>query len=171
MDGYYKDTVLTNEIIKDGWLYTGDEGEIDSEGFLKITGRVKDIFKTSKGKYVAPSPIEMALSSNKNIEQVCIVGTGIPNPIALVTLSEIGLNKSKSDLSQSFENTLNIVNDKIESHETINKIVILNKEWTVENGFLTPTMKIKRKSIEKLYKNNYIEWYESETIIVFTDLN
>ena len=81
MDGYYKDTVLTNEIIKDGWLYTGDEGEIDSEGFLKITGRVKDIFKTSKGKYVAPSPIEMALSSNKNIEQVCIVGTGIPNPI------------------------------------------------------------------------------------------
>ena len=169
MEGYYKNTALTNEIIKDGWLHTGDEGEIDADGFLKITGRVKDIFKTSKGKYVAPSPIEMTLSSNKNIEQVCVVGTGIPNPIALVTLSEIGLNKSKSDLCQSLENTLNIVNDKIEFHEAINKIVILNKEWTVENGLLTPTMKIKRKSIEEIYKENYVFWFDLEHKIFFTD--
>ena len=70
---------------------------------------------------------------------------------------------------QSLENTLNIVNDKIESHETINKIVILNKEWTVENGLLTPTMKIKRKSIEKIYKENYVFWYDLEHKIFFTD--
>ena len=86
MLGYYKDIDKTNEIIKDGWLHTGDEGEIDKDGFLRITGRVKDIFKTSKGKYIAPSPIEMKLSENSNIEQVCVVGTGIPQTIALVVL-------------------------------------------------------------------------------------
>ena len=70
MDGYYKNEEETSKTIINGWLHTGDEGEIDNEGFLKITGRVKDLFKTSKGKYVAPSPIEMKLSANKNIEQV-----------------------------------------------------------------------------------------------------
>ena len=77
MDGYYKDQQQTAETIKNGWLHTGDEGAIDDEGFLRITGRVKDIFKTSKGKYVAPSPIEMKLSANKNLEQICVVGDGI----------------------------------------------------------------------------------------------
>ena len=97
MDGYYKEEELTNEIIKDGWLYTGDEGEIDQEGFLTITGRVKDIFKTSKGKYVAtPSPIEMKLSSNKNIEQVCVVGNGIPNLCFSNIVRNWISNKSKS---------------------------------------------------------------------------
>ena len=76
MDGYYKMQKETKQTIIDGWLHTGDEGEIDKNGFLKITGRVKDLFKTSKGKYVAPSPIEMKLLANKNIEQVCVVGIG-----------------------------------------------------------------------------------------------
>ena len=93
MVGYYKEEKMTSETIKDGWLYTGDEGSIDLDGFLKITGRVKDLFKSSKGKYVAPSPIEMKLSANKNIENVCVVGDGLPQPIALVVLSEYGKSK------------------------------------------------------------------------------
>ena len=168
MDGYYKDEEQTNDTIKDGWLYTGDEGEIDSEGFLKITGRVKDIFKTSKGKYVAPSPIELKLSANKNIEQVCIVGTEIPQPIALVVLSDRGRKKTKEDLIFSLERTLEVVNPKLEKHEKIHNIIIVKEEWTIENNLLTPTMKIKRNAIEKIYRINYQEWYDSSKRIVFS---
>ena len=152
MDGYYKEGGQTNETIKNGWLHTGDEGEIDENGFLTITGRVKDIFKTSKGKYVAPSPIEMKLSVNKNIEQVCIVGYSVPQPIALITLSEIGLSKQKEDLIKSLEKTLKIVNTKLDAHERLHNIVVVNEEWNIENKLLTPTMKIKRNSIEKKYQ-------------------
>ena len=168
MDGYYKDEEQTNDTIKNGWLYTGDEGEIDSEGFLKITGRVKDIFKTSKGKYVAPSPIELKLSANKNIEQVCIVGTEIPQPIALVVLSDRGRDKTKEDLISSLEKTLEVVNPKLEKHEKIHNIIIVKEEWTIENNLLTPTMKIKRNAIEKIYRINYQEWYDSSKKIVFS---
>ena len=168
MDGYYKDEEQTNDTIKNGWLYTGDEGEIDSEGFLKITGRVKDIFKTSKGKYVAPSPIELKLSANKNIEQVCIVGTEIPQPIALVVLSDRGRKKTKEDLIFSLERTLEVVNPKLEKHEKIHNIIIVKEEWTIENNLLTPTMKIKRNAIEKIYRINYQEWYDSSKKIVFS---
>ncbi|MAX68169.1 MAG: hypothetical protein CMP60_00540 [Flavobacteriales bacterium] len=167
MDGYYKDEEKTNDTIQNGWLYTGDEGEIDSEGFLKITGRVKDIFKTSKGKYVAPSPIELKLSANKNIEQVCIVGTEIPQPIALVVLSDRGREKTKEDLISSLEKTLEVVNPKLEKHEKIHNIIVVKEEWTIENNLLTPTMKIKRNAIEKIYRINYEEWYDSSKRIVF----
>ena len=164
MLGYYKDIEQTNEIIKDGWLYTGDKGEIDADGFLKITGRVKDIFKTSKGKYVAPSPIEMKLSENNYIEQVCVVGTGIPQPIALAVLSDV--SKKLPDVNTSIEKTLNHVNQNLEKHEVINNIVLVKENWTVENKFLTPSMKIKRNTIDKKYQENYSMWYEKDKIVV-----
>jgi len=164
MDGYYKDKEETNKTIVDGWLYTGDEGLIDKDGFLKITGRVKDLFKTSKGKYVAPSPIEMKLSANKNIEQVCVVGIGVPQPIAIVVLSERGKLKSREDLINSFTTTLEVVNPKLDGHEKIHNIIIVKEDWTVENELLTPTMKIKRNAIEKIYQSNYVSWYEGSRI-------
>ena len=102
MEGYYKDEQETNKTIIDGWLHTGDEGSIDKDKFLKITGRVKDLFKTSKGKYVAPSPIEMKLSANKNLEQICVVGDGIPQPIVLAVLSERGKAKPRSRFNCKF---------------------------------------------------------------------
>ena len=108
MNGYYKMPDETSKTIIDGWLHTGDEGYIDNDGFLKITGRVKDLFKTSKGKYVAPSPIEMKLSENQYIEQVCLVGSGIPQPIALVVLSE----KTKMNLDQIIKDSLNKILEK-----------------------------------------------------------
>ena len=166
MDGYYKEEGQTNETIKNGWLHTGDEGEIDENGFLTITGRVKDIFKTSKGKYVAPSPIEMKLSANKNIEQVCVVGNGMPQPIALITLSEIGLSKQKEDLIKSLEKILKIVNTNLDAHERLQNIVVLNEEWNIENKLLTPTMKIKRNSIEKKYQEYYSTWFDSSNKII-----
>lgn len=167
MQGYYKEDKLTAETIKDGWLYTGDEGSIDSEGFLQITGRVKDLFKTSKGKYVAPSPIEMKLSANKNIENVCVVGDGTPQPIALVVLSEYGKGRPQEDVSASLSKTLDVVNPKLDHHEKIKCIVVLQGAWTIENKLLTPTMKVKRNSVEKLHKDNYVSWFESGKQIVW----
>ena len=165
MDGYYKDEEETNKTIIDGWLHTGDEGEIDENGFLTITGRVKDIFKTSKGKYVAPSPIEMKLSANKNLEQICVVGDSIPQPIVLVVLSERGKRKNKEDLIASLTKTMEVINPKLDKHEKLHNIVVIAEDWTIENKLLTPTMKIKRNAIEKIYKSNYTSWYEGERVI------
>ena len=164
MLGYYKDQKKTNEIIKDGWLYTGDEGSVNDDGFLKITGRVKDIFKTSKGKYIAPSPIEMKFSEDVSIEQVCIVGTGIPQPIALVVLSELA--KSSSNIESNLQKILSKVNSTLDKHEIIHNLIVVNDRWTVDNKLLTPSMKIKRNSLENLYKDNYSLWYEGEKILV-----
>jgi len=164
MDGYYKMKEETNKTIINGWLHTGDEGAIDANGFLTITGRLKDLFKTSKGKYVAPSLIEMRISADNNIEQVCVVGTGLPQPIAIVVLSERGKDKSSESLLLSLNKTLVLVNQKLDGHEKIHNFVVVREEWTVENKLLTPTMKIKRNAVEKLYNSNYRDWYEGERV-------
>jgi len=164
MDGYYKMEDETNQTIINGWLHTGDEGFINDEGFLKITGRVKDLFKTSKGKYVAPSPIEMKISANKNIDQVCVVGNELPQPIALLVLSEKGKNMHDEDLTNNLKMTLEVLNSKLEGHEKIHNFIILSQSWTVENKLLTPTMKIKRNLIEKKYSVLYQEWYNKDSI-------
>ena len=165
MDGYYKNQLETDHTIKNGWLHTGDEGSIDSDGFLKITGRVKDIFKTSKGKYIAPSPIEMILSSNEYIEQVCVVGLNLPQPIAIVVLSSTKKHKNRSEISSVLLRTLELTNKELDSHERLHNIVIVRDIWSVENKLLTPTMKIKRNLIEKRYKDSYLEWYDGDKII------
>lgn len=167
MDGYYKEPQMTAETIKDGWLYTGDEGFIDEQGYLKITGRVKDLFKTSKGKYVAPNPIEMKISANADIDQVCLVGDGLPQPIALVVLSEQGLKKTRDDLRLSLEKTLSDLNPTLDQHEQVEKAVIMKEAWTVENELLTPTLKIKRNPVEKLKKGNYETWYNTKGMVVW----
>ncbi|MBL4657752.1 MAG: AMP-binding protein [Flavobacteriales bacterium] len=167
MTSYYKEPELTAETIVDGYLRTGDKGEIDSEGFLKITGRVKDIFKTSKAKYVAPAPIEMKLSTNTNLEQICVVGTNVPQPIALTVLSEAGKQLSNEEIDSSLSETLNVVNPQLDHHENIAKFVILKDDWTVENGLITPTMKVKRPELEKIHEGNYEAWYEAEGKVVW----
>ena len=167
MTGYYKEPELTAESFIDGYLRTGDKGEIDSDGFLKITGRVKDLFKTGKGKYVAPAPIELKIEASNDIEQVCVVGSGLPQPIALVVLSEVGKAKSKDDIEQSLTSTMEQVNTQIDHHENMPKFIVMKEEWTVENGILTPTMKIKRGDLEKLHSSNYEPWYNSQEKIIW----
>ena len=169
MDGYYKNEAETKATIQNGWLHTGDEGKIDNEGFLKITGRVKDIFKTSKGKYIAPSPIEMKISINQNVEQVCVVGNGIPQPIALIVLSEKGRNSSKDFVAQQFKQMLVDLNPTLDKHENIKKVIVVADDWNIENKLLTPTMKIKRNSIEKVYVENYVDWYEDENTVKYIE--
>lgn len=168
MSGYYKDPALTAEsFTKDGYLRTGDTGEIDKDGFLKITGRCKDLFKTSKAKYVAPAPIELKLSANSDMEQICVVGSGLPQPIALAIVSETGRLKSKEELKQSLAKTLEIVNERLDDHEVLKKIIVMKDAWTVENGLITPTMKVKRNVIDKTFALKYEKWYEQNGAVVW----
>lgn len=165
--GYYKEPELTKELFdEDGYLKTGDQGEISGDGFLKITGRVKDQFKTDKGKYIAPTPIEMKLLANPDIDQVCVVGMGIPQPIALVVLSAGGKTKSKEELIAGLENSLAQINPALETYEKLEKIVVMKTDWTVENGLLTPTLKVKRNEVEKIHLPKYPTWYHTQAGVV-----
>jgi long-chain acyl-CoA synthetase len=167
MLGYYKDEEKTRETLtKDGFLCTGDKGFIDKDGFLKITGRVKDIFKTDKGKYVAPAPIELELSKNTHIEQVCVIGANLPQTMALVVLSPEAKKLPKEELSASLEQTMKEVNQSFDKHERMKKMVVMNEEWTVDNNLLTPTLKVKRNVLEEKYQDDYPKWYQAgETVV------
>ncbi len=168
MMGYYKEPVLTTEAFTvEGFLKTGDLGELDKDGFLTITGRVKDQFKTDKGKYVSPAPIEMRLLKNTDIEQVCVVGMGVPQPIALIILSAQGKSKSKEEIKKSLAASLAEANLKTEDYERLKKAVIMKGDWTIDNGMMTPTMKVKRNELEKIQVPKYPMWYGAEGTVVW----
>lgn len=165
---YYKEPEKTKEAItEDGFLCTGDQGEIDAQDFLKITGRIKDIFKTDKGKYVAPAPIELELSKNTFIEQVCVVGANLPQTMALVVLSADGKNEEKEAICKSLEETMNEINQSLDKHEKMKKMIVMRDEWTVDNNLLTPTMKVKRNILEKEKTPHYEKWYADANIVVW----
>jgi len=166
--GYYKEPELTEQLFDaDGFLKTGDQGAVSGDGFLTITGRTKDQFKTDKGKYIAPAPIEMQFMGNPLVEQVCIVGMGVPQPMALVVLSALGRGKSNAEITDSLTKTITEINPGLESYEYIEKAVIMKSDWTIENGLMTPSMKIKRNEVEKLKLPNYLKWFEMEGIVVW----
>ncbi|MEY4930310.1 MAG: hypothetical protein RI909_1034 [Bacteroidota bacterium] len=167
MKGYYKEPELSAASFdEEGFLKTGDKAEKDRDGFVTIVGRVKDQFKTDKGKYVSPAPIEMMLLANQDIEQACVVGMGIPQPIALVVLSALGKAKSKEDIALSLTTSLNEVNPNLESYEKLEKVVIMKDDWTMENGLITPTLKVKRNEVEKIHIPKYPTWYHTQPGVV-----
>ncbi|VUX54995.1 AMP-dependent synthetase and ligase [uncultured Woeseiaceae bacterium] len=151
---YFRQLELTRKVFtEDGFFHTGDRAEWDElVQAYRITGRVKDIFKSAKGKYVTPVPIESRLSGNPLLEQVCVMGSGLPAPLAVVVLSEAAQNVAKKDIKSSLQTTLHKVNARVESHERMSNIIIVNDEWTTENDLLTPTLKLKRNKLEEKYK-------------------
>ena len=166
--GYYKAPDITATVFdEDCYFKTGDIGDYDDEGYLTITGRIKDQFKTDKGKYISPSPIELKISKNTDIEQICLVGFGLPQPMALVTISILGKAKTKVELSESLQQSIEEVNASLKKYEQIEKIVVMMDEWNTTNGFTTPSLKIKRHSLEKVFQSSYYKWYASEQRVVF----
>jgi long-chain acyl-CoA synthetase len=165
MLGYYKEPQLTAESFEDGFLKTGDEGSIDQNGYLTITGRIKDQFKTSKGKYIMPAPIETKLLEHPLISQACVVGSGMTSAFVLCTLAPT--DQASEGLESDLSDYLDQVNSKLDHHERLSKMVICKEEWSIPNGLLTPTLKIKRKSIESYYGNNYDEWLKEEKKVIF----
>jgi long-subunit acyl-CoA synthetase (AMP-forming) len=152
MKGYYLQEEATAAAFdEDGFFYTGDLCEIDSDGYIDITGRVKDNFKTSKGKYVAPVPIERKLAQDSHLELICVIGSGLPHPVALVQLSEGANRQPREEVRSSLKATLDSINPNLESHEHVDAIVVVTEPWTIENDVLTPTLKIKRHVLEKAF--------------------
>lgn len=173
MKSYYKEPELTrSSYTSDGFLLTGDRGELDEQGRLKITGRVKELFKTSKGKYVAPAPIENLLNADSRIEQSCVSGSGQPQPFALVLLAEqlhraLAKGADRAPTDAALKQLLDKVNAELEEHEKLAFIAVVKDIWQIENGFLTPTMKIKRSVIEDAYAPQVEGWYERRQRVVW----
>jgi long-chain acyl-CoA synthetase len=173
MQGYYKDPAATAEALTpDGWLRTGDKGNMNAQGYLSITGRVKDIFKTSKGKYVAPAPIEDLLVLHPDIEACAVTGANLDQPLGLVMLSQDAVSrcadtKARKELTESLARHTNTVNSQLEPHERLGLVVVITTLWTPENGFVTPTLKVKRMRIEEAYASHYVAWANRGQLVVW----
>ena len=173
MLGYYKEPEKTKEAFTaDGWLRTGDKGQIDADGSLKITGRVKDLFKTSKGKYVAPAPIEDKLVMHPKVEACCVAGANQGQPCALVMLNadaqkDIADAQRRDALAASLAAHLEQVNSLLDPHEQMDFVAIVSGSWTVENGFITPSLKVKRNVVEGEYGKFLDAWYAKRQPVVW----
>ncbi|MEP2024361.1 MAG: AMP-binding protein [Reichenbachiella sp.] len=167
MSGYFKEPELSAQVLADGYLHTGDMGQLDANGFLTITGRIKDTFKTAKGKFVVPGPIEWGFALNNDVEQICVLGRNLPQPIALIVLSEIGLNKSPEEVLDGLKETISQVVQNLMDYEKLKKAIIVEEPWSIENGILTPTMKIKRNILEKRYRDKLEAWYEQPDTVIW----
>ena len=175
MQGYYKDPEKTASVMKDGFFCTGDKGEFDKDGFLKITGRTKEMFKTSGGKYVVPPLLEGQLKQSLFIEQVMVVGEGEKMPAAIIQTNFEYLRDWAKDNEINFSSNEDLVSnqkvidaiqkevDECNCHfgkwEQIKRFELTPDEWTIDGGHLTPTMKMKRSVIKKIYQNLYDKIY------------
>jgi long-chain acyl-CoA synthetase len=176
MMGYYKQEDLTNEVIKNGYFHTGDIGEIDKDGFLKITDRKKEMFKTSGGKYISPAYLETNLKQSLFIEQVMVIGDGEKMPAAIIQPSfdflkdyvdrkNIECNKSLEDLCKNenilkrIQKEIDTINEKFGNWEKIKKFELTPEIWSIEGGHLTPTLKLKRKIVREKYQELYNKIY------------
>lgn len=167
MNGYYKDPEKTAETIRNGWLHTGDAGTVDSTGYLAITGRVKDTFKTEKGEFIVPTKIEEEFSLNSDIEQLCLLGLGMPQPVMVVVPSENGAKKSKTELAKSIETTLLAVNETLPRYTKVSTVVIAKEPFTIENGLLTPTLKVKRFNVHQKYARQLKAYCEHKDNVIW----
>jgi long-chain acyl-CoA synthetase len=176
MLGYYKDPEKTAEVLKDGYFHTGDKGEICKDGFLSITGRTKEMFKTSGGKYVVPPLLEGELKQSRFIEQIMVIGEGEKMPAALIqpnfVFIEDWIERKGHDVGKTCADIANsqIVIDRIQREvdecnknfgnwEQIKRFELTPEEWSIDGGQLTPTMKMKRKVIKEIYKDLYEKIY------------
>ncbi|WP_116769358.1 AMP-dependent synthetase/ligase [Maribacter litoralis] len=176
MLGYYKDEKKTKEVIVDGYFLTGDIGELDSEGFLKITDRKKEMFKTSGGKYVAPQLLENRFKQSRFIEQIMVVGEGEKMPAALIQPDfeflqewaaihkiDIPVNsdiiKNEKVLAR-YQQEIDEANEKFAKWEKVKQFRLTPDVWSIDGGHLTPTMKLKRKVIKEKYISLYNDIYE-----------
>lgn len=165
MTGYYNDPEKTDQVLQDGWIRTGDEGSLDADGYLTLVGRVSDAFKGSKGKYVVPAPIESKFGADDTVGMVMVTGRGLPKTVALVCLSEGAQGMTERALKASLQATLAAINPTLEVHERIGAVVVLAKEFAVEDDTLTPTLKIRRRTVDRLYESKYEGWLKTGGIV------
>ncbi|ELU4010253.1 AMP-binding protein [Vibrio vulnificus] len=163
--GYYKNDIATQEAFdKDGWLHTGDIGRLDAEGYLTIQGRKKDTFKTAKGKFVSPVPIENKLFEYSRVEMMCLIGLGLPAPILLVVPHNFP-NFDRDRYERTTKRVIAKMNAELESHEQIKGVLMIKDPWSIDNGILTPTLKIKRHVLEQKYHEVGQSWPKDKLVV------
>ncbi|WP_086983213.1 AMP-binding protein [Vibrio aphrogenes] len=163
--GYYKNDEATQESFnEDGWLHTGDIGSIDEDGYLSIEGRKKDTFKTAKGKFVSPVPIEKKIFEFSRVEMMCLIGLGLPAPILLVIPHQFK-HFDRARYERKTAKIIHQINQELESHEKIKGVLMIKEPWSIENGVLTPTLKIKRHVLEKQYHEVGANWPKDQLIV------
>ncbi|EHU4799619.1 AMP-binding protein [Vibrio vulnificus] len=163
--GYYKNDIATQEAFdKEGWLHTGDIGRLDAEGYLTIQGRKKDTFKTAKGKFVSPVPIENKLFEYSRVEMMCLIGLGLPAPILLVVPHNFP-NFDRDRYERTTKRVIAKMNAKLESHEQIKGVLMIKDPWSIDNGILTPTLKIKRHVLEQKYHEVGQNWPKDKLVV------
>ncbi|EMY6463808.1 AMP-binding protein [Vibrio alginolyticus] len=168
--GYYKNDIATQESFdSEGWLHTGDIGAIDSDGYLTIQGRKKDNFKTAKGKFVSPVPIEKKLFEYSRVEMMCLIGLGLPAPILLVVPHDFP-NFDRERYARTTRKVIAKMNQELASHEQIKGVLMIKEPWSIENGVLTPTLKIKRHVLEQKYHEIGHNWPKDELVVWEEDL-
>lgn len=168
MVGYYREPKLSEKIFVDGYLVTGDRGQIDADGYLKILGREKDSFKLSTGKYVSPMSIENILLCSPFVDRACAVGSGMNRPIALITLSEHAKRLHREQLLSTLESLFTEVTAHLPTHEKIKSLIALSHSWTVANGLLTPTLKLRRHCVEATYSEQFEQWANLRGVVIDT---
>ncbi|MGF1691984.1 AMP-binding protein [Photobacterium kagoshimensis] len=162
--GYYKNEEASKECFdQDGWLHTGDIGSVDDEGYITIEGRKKDTFKTAKGKFVSPVPIEKRLFELSNVEMMCLIGSGMPAPVLLAIPHEFP-NFDRKRYEKKVHHVIDTINQELESHAKIKGVLMIKEPWSIENGILTPTLKIKRHILEKRYQDIGNEWPKGQLV-------
>lgn len=168
--GYYKEPEQTAAAFtEDGWFRTGDKGQIEADGYLRITGRVKDIFKTSKGKYVVPAPIEQLLVNHPAVEACMVAGANFDQPFAILMLGADVEPSQRESLQQSFNELLLNVNQKLDGHEKLSFLALTKQQWTPESGLVTPTLKIKRAQLEAHYGADYSAWQAQKQQVLWVE--
>jgi len=173
MLGYYKEEALTRQTFTpDGWLHTGDKGRLESDGYLRITGRVKDLFKTSKGKYVAPAPIEDRLVMHASVEACVVTGANLGQPVGIVMLNAEAAQQARdaarrAAMEATLAEHLAAVNAPLDPHEQLDCLVVVSTPWTVDNGFITPTFKVRRNRIEEVYAPRYEGWVAARRKVIW----
>jgi long-chain acyl-CoA synthetase len=149
--GYFKMPEKTAELIRDGWHHTGDKARIDEDGFIFLTGRVKDYFKTIHGKYVAPAPIESAFADNEFTEQICLLGRGYSKTVMVCVLSALAGEQDKETIESALRAQVDKLNSSVDKHARLGAVIVTRNPWTIENEILTPTLKIRREKVEGLF--------------------
>ncbi len=149
--GYFKNPEKTAETFRDGWIHTGDRAIIHDDGYIELKGRVKETFKTAKGKYVAPMPIEAKLLEEDHLDQACLIGHGLPQPVLLTVPSEAGFAAGRDAIEHAVRQKVASVNTALERHAQIGGVIIAREAWTIENAVLTHTMKVRRDRVLDRY--------------------
>lgn len=167
MTEYFRDPERTALVLRDGFVHSGDTGYFDAQGNLHVIGRVNDTFKTSKGKFVVPAPIELAIGGWPAVDQVLVTGRGLSQPIALICLSDLGRKSPRPALEVELTHALATLNQSLAAHERLARIAVIDEPFSVDNGMLTPTLKVRRHNVEARYAASFELWAGHANAIVW----